>query len=158
MLALLCLILYSHFSLATETCEHDQSNFRCVSYVRNYDADTITFNIPNVHPLIGQKINVRVSGVDTPEVKTKNSCEKNKARDARRLVESMLKQAKRIDLIKVQRDKYFRILADIQIDGQSLSHYLLKNGLAYSYDGGRKKIMDWCRSHREIASENAVAP
>ena len=25
-------------------------------YVRNYDGDTITFNLPNLHPIIGKKI------------------------------------------------------------------------------------------------------
>lgn len=140
--------------MATDSCIHDKDTFRCVKYVRNYDADTITFNVPGVHPIIGEKINVRVSGVDTPEVKTKFACEKQKARDAKRLVENLLKHAKRIDLTGVSRDKYFRINADVVIDGKSLSSYLLKNGLAYSYDGGTKKKVDWCKSNREIASQN----
>jgi hypothetical protein len=33
---------------------------RLKNRIRNYDADTITFDIPNVHPLIGDKISVRV--------------------------------------------------------------------------------------------------
>lgn len=139
---------------ASETCQHDRYNFRCVKYVRNYDADTVTFDVPGVHPLLGEKINVRVSGVDTPEVKTKNSCEKEKARSAKKLVENLLKNAKRIDLKSIKRDKYFRVVADVVIDGQSLSYYLLKNGLAYSYDGKTKKPMNWCKTNREIASEN----
>ncbi|PIP89027.1 MAG: nuclease [Bdellovibrionales bacterium CG12_big_fil_rev_8_21_14_0_65_38_15] len=152
---ILCLLSLCSFALmATESCMHDKDTFRCVKYVRNYDADTITFNVPGVHPLIGEKINVRVSGVDTPEVKTKVACEKQKARDAKRLVENLLKHAKRIDLTGVSRDKYFRINADVVIDGKSLSSYLLKNGLAYSYDGGTKKKVDWCKSNREIASQN----
>lgn len=151
-----CLFSFSLF--ASNECTHDKDTFRCVKYIRNYDADTVTFNVPNVHPLIGEKINVRVSGVDTPEIKTQNKCEKSKARDAKRLVENLLKNAKRIDLHNVRRDKYFRILADIHIDKQSLSSYLLKNGLAYSYGGKAKKKMDWCQDNRKIASENGVAP
>lgn len=137
-----------------ESCEHDESSFRCVKYVRNYDADTVTFNIPNIHPLFGRKINIRVQGVDTPEIRTKNKCEKEKARYAKRLVTNLLKRAKRIDLENIQRGKYFRVVADIRIDGKYLSKYLLKNGLAYPYFGRTKKIVDWCRSSREIASEN----
>jgi endonuclease YncB( thermonuclease family) len=125
-----------------------------VKYIKNYDADTVTFDVPNVHPLLGKNINVRVSGVDTPEVKTTNSCEKKKAINAQKLVANLLSKAKRIDLTNVQRDKYFRVIADIIIDGQSLSQYLLKNGLAYSYDGGTKKNINWCKSNREIATEN----
>ena len=136
------------------SCEHDANNFRCVEFVKNYDADTVTFNINGIHPLLGNKINVRVLGVDTPELRTSNQCEKTKARDAQKLVASLFKNAKRIDLINVQRDKYFRILAAVEIDGKSLTDYLLKNGLAYNYYGATKKKMDWCRPSREIAAEN----
>lgn len=145
--------IFFSFGAFANDCAHSDSAFRCVEYIRNYDADTITFNVPGVHPLIGKKINVRVSGVDTPEVKTKNSCEKDKARNAKKLVANLLKHAKRIDLLNIKRDKYFRINAEVVIDGKLLSHYLLKNGLAYSYDGGTKKNVDWCKSTREIASE-----
>ncbi len=72
----LFLISCSYHSLGLESCKHDEANFRCVKYIKNYDADTVTFNIPNIHPLIGKKINIRVSGVDTPEIRTKNKCEK----------------------------------------------------------------------------------
>jgi len=27
-------------------------------YVRNYDGDTITFNLPGLHPIIGEKISI----------------------------------------------------------------------------------------------------
>lgn len=145
------LFLFLSFSFATD-CVHDNSSFKCVSYVRNYDADTVTFNIPNIHPLIGKAINIRVLGVDTPELRTKNKCEKEKAKNAKKLVQNLLKNAKRIDLEKLQRGKYFRIVADVIIDGKSLSGYLLKNGLAYAYSGGKKPKMNWCQTQREIAN------
>jgi endonuclease YncB( thermonuclease family) len=126
-------------------CKHDKETFRCVKFLKNYDADTITVKIPEVHALFGEKISVRVRGIDAPEIKGKNPCEKDAARTARRLVESLLKQAKRIDLKNVDRDKYFRILADVEFDGKSLKEILLKNNLAYEYDGGRKKEMSWCK-------------
>lgn len=93
-----------------EGCTHDAKNFRCVKYIKNYDADTVTFHIPSVHPFLGKNINIRVAGVDTPEVRTKNQCEKDKARNAKKLVKSLLKSAKRIDLVNVERGKYFRIV------------------------------------------------
>ena len=144
------------YTFGSDSCVHDEKNFRCVKYIKNYDADTVTFDVPNVHPLLGNKINIRVSGVDTPEIRTKNSCEKEKARNAKRLVSNLLKNAKRIDLLNIKRGKYFRVVADISIDGKSLSHYLLKNGLAYSYDGQTKKKINWCKTYRDIASENGV--
>lgn len=125
-------------------CDHDDSTFRCVKYVKNYDADTITVEIPNVHPLLGKKISVRVNGIDAPEMNGKKPCEKEAARNAQRLVEALLKNAKQIDLNNVGRDKYFRILADVSSDGQSLKMLLLKNKLAYEYGGGTKVAINWC--------------
>ncbi|NUN06649.1 MAG: thermonuclease family protein [Bdellovibrio sp.] len=125
-------------------CINDDTSFRCVKYVSAYDGDTITFNIPNVHPLFGKKISVRVRGIDTPEIATKNRCEKEAGRTAQRLVRSLLENAKQIDLLNVDRDKYFRILADVQVDGKSIAKTLLKNKLAYEYNGGTKAKQNWC--------------
>ena len=153
MLTLLFLLWPTASPASTLSCTHDNKNFHCVKYIRNYDADTVTFDIPHIHPLIGKNINIRVRGVDTPEIKTKNSCEKKRALLAKERVASLLKNAKRIDLKNITRGKYFRIVADIQIDGKSLADYLLSRDLAYAYDGGRKKKVDWCRPQRGVASE-----
>lgn len=132
-------------TLATEpNCQHDATTFRCVEYVKNYDADTVTFNIKGVHPLIGEKISVRVNGLDTPEIKGKLPCEKDAARAAQRLVQSLLKNAKVINLENINRDKYFRILADVVIDGKNLTDILLKNKLGYAYHGETKQKVNWC--------------
>ena len=154
MVSLLLLAFFpTHYTLANESCFHDSKNFRCVQYIKNYDADTITFNIPNIHPLIGSKISVRVSGVDTPEMKTKDSCEKEKALHAKKEVARLLKNAQRIDLKNIKRGKYFRIVADVKVNGKSLTEYLLENGFAYAYSGGTKRKIDWCKGYREIASD-----
>ncbi len=137
------LLLYSAQSFSKD-CDHDAKTFRCVKYVRNYDADTITFDIPNVHPLIGKHISVRVRHVDTPEIKGKLPCEKEAARTAKRLIENLLKNAKRIDLENADKDKYFRILADVIVDGKPIKDILLKNNLAYAYEGKTKQKMNWC--------------
>lgn len=141
-------------ALAKEACAHDDKTFRCVKVLKNYDGDTITVNIPNVPPLLGKNISVRVLGIDTPEVRTKNKCEKEAGRIAKNLVSATLKKAKVIELHDVQRDKYFRILADVKVDGRSLKEILLKNNLAYEYDGGTKKNPDWCKVLRLPAHAN----
>lgn len=137
------------------SCLHGPKTFKCVKYLKNYDGDTVTFNISGIHPLFGQKINVRLYGVDTPEIRTKNLCEKKQARVAKKLVSNLLKNAKRIDLENVKRDKYFRILADITFDNQSLSDVLIKNKLAYSYFGKTKLKPNWCNLERELANDKA---
>lgn len=126
-------------------CTHDASTLRCVRYVQNYDGDTVTFEIPNVHPIIGRNISVRVFGIDTPEMKGKAPCEKDRAKEAKEVVKNLLVKAKRIDLRNIQRDKYFRILADIEADGVSISQKLVNQKLAYPYDGGTKSKVNWCQ-------------
>ena len=138
---------------AEDACQHSANSFACVQYIKNYDADTVTFNIPSVHPLIGEKVNIRVRGIDAPEIRTKNSCEKRQAQNAKQLVGNLLKKAKRIDLKNIERGKYFRIVADVIVDGKNLSEFLIKNDLAYAYDGGKKQQIDWCRFKRNTASD-----
>jgi len=43
----------------------------------------------------------------------------------------------------MKRSKYFRIAADVYVDGESLADILIDSGMAIRYDGG-KKIKDWC--------------
>jgi endonuclease YncB( thermonuclease family) len=144
-LTLLFTFLLGFSTVATAgECDHDATTFRCVKFIRNYDADTITVDIPRVHPLIGKHISVRVRHVDTPEVKGTLPCEKEAARNARRLVENLMRNAKRIDLENVDKDKYFRILADVKVDGRYIKDVLLKNNLAYVYEGKTKQKIDWC--------------
>ena len=134
-------------SKKTLNCTHDAKNFRCVKYIRNHDGDTVTVDIPGVHPLLGKGISVRVAGVDTPEITSKNSCERKKAKLAKDFTAELLKKAYRIDLMNVEKDKYFRIVADVIFDGKSLGKYLLNTTvkIAVPYDGGTKAKVNWCK-------------
>lgn len=126
-------------------CAHTETVFKCVKYLKNYDGDTITVDIPNVPDIIGKKIPIRINGIDTPEIRTKNKCEKEKGRNAQRLIENILKMAKNIELRNIERGKYFRIVADVVADNQNLADILIKNKLAIKYDGGTKLKVDWCK-------------
>lgn len=117
-------------------------DFSDVEFIRCYDGDTCTFIIPGLHPLLGERISVRIRGIDTPEIKGKCGSERVLAGAARNAVDRMLRQASRIDLMGVGRGKYFRILASVVADGQDISIILIENGLAVGYGGGRKK--GWC--------------
>ena len=113
-------------------------------YVRNYDGDTITFNLPNLHPIIGEKISVRVNGIDTPEIKGNCEKEKYEAQQAKEMVADILKDAEQINLKNMERGKYFRIVADVLVDGEDLGSMLVDAGVAVRYDGG-KKSHKWCK-------------
>lgn len=125
-------------------CVHSTTSFRCVEFDRNHDGDTLTVNIPGVHPLIGDRIEVRVDGIDTAEIITDDLCEKRMAEKARDFLKELLTNARRIDLLSVGRDKYFRILADVRADGESVKDRMLRSRLAVPYDGGTKAKVDWC--------------
>ncbi len=139
-------MLFDIFTLSANTkiCTHDKTTFRCVKYISNYDGDTITVKIPGAHDLFGDNVSIRIAGIDTPEIKTKNNCEKQKGRSAKKLVANLLKNAKSIELRHAKRGKYFRIVADVIADGVSISSLLIKNKLAVPYDGGTKKRINWC--------------
>ncbi len=60
------------------------------------------------------------------------------------MVADILKDAERIDLKNMERGKYFRIAADVLVDGESLADILVESGMAVQYDGG-KKTHNWCK-------------
>jgi micrococcal nuclease len=118
------------------------SEFTGVEYVRNYDGDTVTVNIPGVHPLLGNEIGIRVRGIDTPEIRGGCVFEKRKAKEAQTMVQDVLNHAKDITLRDIERGKYFRIVATVVVDGRNLGDLLIDQKLAIPYDGGRK--VKWC--------------
>jgi len=108
-----------------------------------YDGDTFRVNIDSLPPIVGKNIRIRVNGIDTPEIRGKCLYEKNLALKARDFVRAKLANAKEIKLTNLQRGKYFRVVANVVVDGVSLEQELLDNNLAYEYSGGKK--LSWCK-------------
>ena len=109
-----------------------------------YDGDTFRVTIKDWPLVAGYRIGVRVKGVDTPEINSKCQQEKALARKAKQFTVDFLRSGKIVELRNLQRDKYFRLLAEVYVDNHSLTEALLKNGLGYAYEGGTKK--KWCTS------------
>ena len=84
-----------------------------------------------------------VNGIDTPEMRGKGGKEKYDAKQAQQMVADILKDAEQIVLKNIERGKYFRIVADVIVDGESLGGMLVEAGFAIRYDGGKKK-KNWC--------------
>ena len=118
------------------------TTFEKVVLVRCYDGDTCTFNLPGIHPFFGEKIGVRIRGIDTPEIRGKCAVEKRKAKTARDYLRRLLKSASRIDLVDVKRGKYFRIIATIMADGVDVVPLMIEKGLGRLYQGGKRR--GWC--------------
>ena len=110
-----------------------------VARVRSvYDGDTFRCDIEGWPPIAGRDIGVRIAGIDTPEKRGTKGRVKALALAARALTARELRQARRVELRNIRRGKYFRLVADVLVDGRSLARILMKQGLAKAYDGGKK--------------------
>ena len=107
-----------------------------------YDADTIRVSLKDWPVYLGDDIGIRVRGIDTPEIRGKCEREKTDARTARDYVKQRLSESNTISLHNIEPGKYFRLVADVQLDGTSLAQELINQGLARSYDGGHRQ--GWC--------------
>ena len=108
-----------------------------------HDGDTLYLSIKEYPPIIGDHIGIRVLGVDTPEIRGKCDYEKNLAQQAKTFTTNAINNAKKIELKKLDRDKYFRILAELWIDDKNFADMLITNKLAYAYFGEAKT--PWCK-------------
>lgn len=108
-----------------------------------YDGDTFRVNISSYPDVIGKNMPIRLSGIDTPEIRGKCEKEKKLAYKAREITVQTLRSSKKIELKNIQRGKYFRLIADVYVDDKSLSDILIQNKLAVPYFGGTK-TKDWC--------------
>lgn len=109
-----------------------------------YDGDTFRANIKNYPKIIGERMSIRINGIDTPEIRGKCKKEKQLALKAKQATVKALRNAKIIELKNMKRDKYFRILADVYTDNKDIGQLLIDNNLAVKYDGGTK-VKDWCK-------------
>ena len=107
-----------------------------------YDGDTFRGNIEGFPAVIGESMSIRINGIDTPELRGK--CDKGKqlARLAKQFTVGRLRAAKSVVLKDIKRGKYFRLIADVYVDGVNLGLQLIEQGHAVKYVGKTKKT--WC--------------
>ena len=122
-----------------------QNSIRVAKVISVYDGDTFKVDLECdcEMDIVCKNISIRVLGIDAPEIRG-GGCEKEKqlATKARDFAKAFLSQGE-VRLQNIDRGKYFRILADVFVNGKSLSKELVKRELAVPYDGGTK-IKDWC--------------
>ncbi len=145
-------------------------NFYDVEYVRNYDGDTINFDIaagvakqfmteipaatdvsrllPLMDALKAIPDQIRLKNIDTAEMrprgKQNKDCEKRIAIKAKEYVRLSLSSAKVINLMSCSKGKYYRMVCDVIYDGKNLTLELLNKGYGYVYHGGTKEKYNWC--------------
>jgi micrococcal nuclease len=107
--------------------------------VGGVDGDTITI-ATRLMQFSGDtifKFPVRLSGIDTPELRTKNDDERKAALIVRDALADLILQ-KDVTLSHVTYDKYGRLLADVRFGEIHLSHWLIENRFAVEYFGKTK--------------------
>ena len=104
--------------------------------VKCYDADTIHIVLYFNGKL--QRFVCRLMGIDSAEIRSKNSVEKIHAKAGRDyLKEKILNNI--IDIECFEFDKYGRLLIDIYYNGENMNDAIITKGYAYKYTGGKKK-------------------
>jgi micrococcal nuclease len=106
-----------------------------------YDGDTIKVVFPVMQNLF--KFNCRITGVDTPEIRTRNKEEKEmglKVRDELR--KKILNKVVKLDCGDF--DKYGRLLVNVTVlnEKETIKDWLINNKYAFAYDGGTKQKWD----------------
>ena len=106
---------------------------------RVYDGDTITVDLSCRTKIFCKNIGIRIRGIDTPEIRDKRPHIKKKAYKARDYVRNRIKSAKHMELRNLSRGKYFRVIAEVWLDGYNLGEEMIDKGLAKAYLGGKKE-------------------
>lgn len=101
-----------------------------------YDGDTFKVNIDGYPAIVGENMSIRIAGIDTPEIRGTRGYTREVAEKARKFTQYRLKNAKVIKLKNMRRGKYFRIIADVYVDGENLAKEIIRVGLGKRYDGG----------------------
>jgi endonuclease YncB( thermonuclease family) len=106
--------------------------------IKVYDGDTITIaaKLPYKDSPI-YRFSIRLSGIDSPEIKGKTPNEKLLAIKARDALSDVIMN-KIVYLEIVGREKYGRLLADVYYDGKNMNKWMIENKYSVSYDGGTK--------------------
>ena len=113
---------------------------------RVIDGDTVVVNAAADLPPELSRLAVRLRGVDTPEVGGHAECAAEKAagRAATEFTEEQIKKAGRIAVRSPAWGSFGgRVIADLMLDGQSLSAMLIAAGHGRAYK--RRQQKSWCR-------------
>lgn len=106
--------------------------------IKVYDGDTMTIaaKLPMANSPV-YRFPVRLTGIDSPEIKGKSEAEVALAKQSRDALCELI-NGKIVKLVNVSTEKYGRLLADVYIDGIHVNKWMLDNKYAIPYDGGTK--------------------
>lgn len=103
--------------------------------VNIYDGDSIKVVIILNNTLT--RFTIRMSGYDSPELRTKNEEEKKAGIKARDILKNKILN-KIVVLHCGKFDKYGRLLGYIFVNNTNINEWMISNNYGYRYDGGTK--------------------
>lgn len=113
------------------------------------DGDTIRVTVNEWPPVIGHRIPVRISGINAPERRSRCDTEAEKERErelaanSRMYLVERLRGAETVELRQIERGSFFRINAEVWVDGENVGAEMLAEGHALPYiEGAGGK--GWC--------------
>jgi len=112
---------------------------------RVVDGDTVEFETNWLPPELGDKLKLRIWGIDTPEKGWRGQCDKEKelGQQATDYVTDLVAKADKLEIQLKSWDKFGgRVLGDLLIDDRSLRDLLIEMNLGREYYGDKKK--SWC--------------
>jgi micrococcal nuclease len=124
-------ILLAIFGL-TPLAISEPTQLEVLKVTKVHDGDTFKVNLNCDLDLFCKDVAIRPTGYDAVELTSAEN--KADAIAAREQLRDLLVNAQRIELRKVKRGKYFRIVADVYIDNVKLSDIMLDTGLVKPYD------------------------
>ena len=126
-------------NVSWKTCAPYVPNVTGGKVIKVYDGDTITIasKLNNSTDDTIYRFSVRLAGIDCAEIKSKTEFEKNLAICSRDALHGKIID-KFVDLKNVSVEKYGRLLANVYCDGLFINDWMLQNGYAVPYDGGKK--------------------
>ena len=138
LLSLISTLLLSQDVRAAEVIEGPVA----AEVVRVIDGDTLKLK---VHIWLGQTVEVdmRVAGIDAPELRGKCPSERALAQEARDYLASLV-GGRAIRIAQIRNDKYGgRVIADVsEPEVGDIASAMIARGLARAYDGGKRE--PWC--------------
>jgi endonuclease YncB( thermonuclease family) len=136
---LIILILLNSIIVASNA--EDYSDVSVSRIIKVIDGDTFRVDINELPDIIGKNIRIRILGIDAPEINGKCAFEKELAIKARDFVQILLDNADSVILKNLDRGNFFRLLAEVIVDGKNLGELLIAKDLAVRYQG---KKSSWC--------------
>lgn len=109
--------------------------------VKVIDGDTVKVWHNSV-PKGLEETNIRLAGLDTPEIRGKCEREKILALEAKQFIEDTLISSNKVAYDVIGRGKYGRYLVVLHVGDVNVNKALIDKGLAYEYYGGTKQ--SWC--------------